>query len=329
MEGLLIFAGLFSASLTAFIIESCKTLTPDTGDATVQILTQISQQLASSMSGNVAAPPAPSSHFTPPATSLICNIFWFISLGLSLTCALVATLLQQWARDFLHRADMRSSPMIRAHIFSFLYYGLKQFNMHIWLTRNLSIIPLLLHASLVLFFAGLVAFLIPVNIGIAAVAAAMLGIVVCVYSALSLAPLWHLDSPYRTPLTNGCWFLWHRIRSHWRPRGQEDDRVMQTMAEAIEQRAMEMSPARNARDRRALIWTLNSLADENELEPFVEAIPDLLWGPNGMRQAYNDHILKLLNTPDLQFFSRIVGLLGSCENGLLSGEEAKRRATTC
>ncbi|KAJ7460178.1 hypothetical protein FB451DRAFT_1001510, partial [Mycena latifolia] len=73
MEGLLIFAGLFSASLTAFIIESYKTLTPGTGDATVQILTQISQQLAASMSGNIAAPPAPSSHFTPPAASLICN----------------------------------------------------------------------------------------------------------------------------------------------------------------------------------------------------------------------------------------------------------------
>ncbi|KAJ7315579.1 hypothetical protein DFH08DRAFT_612627, partial [Mycena albidolilacea] len=195
MEGLLIFAGLFSASLTAFIIENYKTLTPGTGDATVQILTQISQQLAASMSGNMTAPPPPSSHCTPPAASLKCNIFWFISLGLSLTCALISTLLQQWARDFLHRADMRSSPIIRARLFSFLYYGLKQFNMHI----VVDIIPLLLHASLVLFFAGLVAFLIPINIGIAAVAAAMLGIVVCVYSALSLAPLWYLNSPYLTP----------------------------------------------------------------------------------------------------------------------------------
>ncbi|KAJ7443135.1 hypothetical protein FB451DRAFT_969891, partial [Mycena latifolia] len=190
MEGLLIFVSslLYISGwsglriLTAFIIESYKTLTPGTGDATVQILTQISQQLAASVSGNITAPPAPSSHFTPSAASLICNIFWFISLGLSLTCALIATLLQQWARDFLHRADMRSSPIIRARIFSFLYYGLKQFNMH----TVVDIIPLLLHASLVLFFAGLVAFLIPINIGIAAVAAAILGIVVCVYSALSL-----------------------------------------------------------------------------------------------------------------------------------------------
>ncbi|KAJ7796316.1 hypothetical protein B0H14DRAFT_2258995, partial [Mycena olivaceomarginata] len=36
MEGMLIFAGLFSASVVAFFIESYKTLTPDSGDTTVK-----------------------------------------------------------------------------------------------------------------------------------------------------------------------------------------------------------------------------------------------------------------------------------------------------
>ncbi|KAJ7137480.1 hypothetical protein C8R43DRAFT_854146, partial [Mycena crocata] len=45
MEGILIFAGLFSASLTAFLIESYKTLVPDPTDKTVDLLAQISQQL--------------------------------------------------------------------------------------------------------------------------------------------------------------------------------------------------------------------------------------------------------------------------------------------
>ncbi|KAJ7249082.1 hypothetical protein B0H12DRAFT_1301064, partial [Mycena haematopus] len=43
MEGLLIFAALFSAALTAFIIESYLSLNPDSGDLTVQLLEQISQ----------------------------------------------------------------------------------------------------------------------------------------------------------------------------------------------------------------------------------------------------------------------------------------------
>ncbi|KAJ6563844.1 hypothetical protein B0H19DRAFT_991004, partial [Mycena capillaripes] len=45
MEGMLIFAGLFSASLTAFLIESYKTLTPDPGATTNLLLIQISAQL--------------------------------------------------------------------------------------------------------------------------------------------------------------------------------------------------------------------------------------------------------------------------------------------
>ncbi|KAJ7107724.1 hypothetical protein C8R44DRAFT_537455, partial [Mycena epipterygia] len=93
-------AGLFSASLTAFIIESYKTLTLDTGDSTVHLLNQISQQLAAAANRSTfqASEPLP---FNPPTTSLVCNALWFISLGLSLTRALVTTLLEQWARDFL------------------------------------------------------------------------------------------------------------------------------------------------------------------------------------------------------------------------------------
>ncbi|KAF7314550.1 hypothetical protein MKEN_00928200 [Mycena kentingensis (nom. inval.)] len=113
MEGMLIFAGLFSASLTAFIVESYRTLLPDSSDTTVQLLVHISQQLAGNGS---SLRPAPVSSFSSSAASLVCNAFWFLSLGLSLSCALVATLLQQWARDFLHRANMRSSPVIRARM---------------------------------------------------------------------------------------------------------------------------------------------------------------------------------------------------------------------
>ncbi|KAJ7691181.1 hypothetical protein B0H17DRAFT_846234, partial [Mycena rosella] len=45
MEGMLIFAGPFSASLTAFLIESYKTLNADFGDTTVKLLSQILAQL--------------------------------------------------------------------------------------------------------------------------------------------------------------------------------------------------------------------------------------------------------------------------------------------
>ncbi|KAJ7056164.1 hypothetical protein C8F01DRAFT_964703, partial [Mycena amicta] len=203
MEGMLIFAGLFSASLTVFIVESYKTLTPDSGDATVQLLAQISQQLSSAANGTVYTPEGPTAVRAAPQSAIVCNVLWFLSLGLSLTCALVATLLEQWARDFLHRAEMRSSPVLRARIYSYLYYGLKHFQMH----TVVDIIPLLLHAALLLFFGGLVAFLLPINHVVAGVAAGVLLVLLCVYMTLTVLPIWNLDCPYRTPLTNGVWRL--------------------------------------------------------------------------------------------------------------------------
>ncbi|KAJ7643457.1 hypothetical protein DFH06DRAFT_1213273, partial [Mycena polygramma] len=261
MEGMLIFAGLFSAGLTAFLTESYKTLVPDSGDSTASILAQISLQLSASANGTTyhVPPPMP---FTPTTSSLICNVLWFLSLGLSPTCALIATLLEQWARDFLHRADMRSAPVIRARVFSFLYYGLKRFRMH----TVVEIIPLLLHASLLLFFAG------------------------------------------PTPLSSGFWRLRQNLRStlnRWRSRAPACDED-NSMVESVFCKAMESSDERSIRDRDALAWTVKSLADDNELESFIEAIPPIIWAPHrtsnvhmfqpapvpvlNRRYVYDDHI---------------------------------------
>ncbi|KAJ6505647.1 hypothetical protein C8R47DRAFT_967580, partial [Mycena vitilis] len=196
MEGLLIFAALFSSILTAFIIESYQSLNADSGDLTVHLLAQISQQLAASSSGGSFTVPPPTP-FSPNISAIICNALWFTSLGFSLACALIATFVQQWARDFLHKTEMHSAPVIRARIFSYLYYGLKRFQMH----TVVEIIPLLLHGSLILFFCGLVAFLIPVNLAMTVIAATVLGIVAAVYCTLTILPLRYLDCPYHTPLS--------------------------------------------------------------------------------------------------------------------------------
>ncbi|KAJ7919224.1 hypothetical protein B0H13DRAFT_2186969, partial [Mycena leptocephala] len=77
MAGMLIFAGLFSTSLTAFLIESYKTLNPDTGDSTIRLLTQISLQLSASANGSTFSVPPPPT-FTPSTPALVCNALWFI-----------------------------------------------------------------------------------------------------------------------------------------------------------------------------------------------------------------------------------------------------------
>ncbi|KAJ7842895.1 hypothetical protein B0H13DRAFT_2413186 [Mycena leptocephala] len=338
-------AALFSAILTAFLIESYKSLNSDSGDVTAQLLAQILQQLAASANGSTFNA-TQSTPFIPAPASLVCNGLWFISLGFSLACALIATLVQQWSRDFLHRADMRSAPIIRARIFSYLYYGLKRFQMH----TVVEIIPLLLHASLFLFFCGLIAFLIPVNKIMMIIVGVILFIVASVYSVFTLLPLRFLDSPYRTPLSGAFWQVFQAFKRIWYHPPAEtvigsgldissldlhpSEGVVlelplskeETVVEAMSRTAIETS---SERDYKALVWTMKSLADDVELEPFVEAIPDVLWGPRGPRYAYREHIRALIHNPDVQLLDRIANFLHNCHAGILLADTSQRRAITC
>ncbi|KAJ7278778.1 hypothetical protein C8J57DRAFT_1573516 [Mycena rebaudengoi] len=266
---------------------------------------------------------APTTPFTPPTASLICNALWFVSLGLSLSSALIATLLDQWARDFLHRSEMRSAPVVRARIFSYLYYGLKRFNMH----AVVEVIPLLLHASLLLFLAGLVAFLLPVNRIIMGVVAGLLALLVLIYATLTILPMFYLDCPFRTPLSGLLWRIFSALpRTLWSVANDSTPTAVEAMVKA----ATGVSEERTNRDHRALIWTVKSLTDDTELEPFVESIPDVLWGPTGRRRSlYDHHITKLIHDPNTRLLSRIEYLLLNAASGLLPLEAQTRRKITC
>ncbi|KAJ7653027.1 hypothetical protein B0H17DRAFT_993754, partial [Mycena rosella] len=305
MEGILIFAGLFSASLTAFLIESYRTLTPDQGQLAVALLAQISHQLAvgSSNSSAFELPAAIIGGSSPTAASLTCNILWFISLCLSLSCALIATLVEQWARDFIQATEMRPSPITRARIFSYLYYGVQKFSMH----SVVELIPLLLHSSLIFFLAGLVAFLHPVNAVITILSAAFLAVISIIYFTFTVLPIIYSDCPYRTPLSVVLWRVRQGILillakfSYPQPQADTDEESSvppcyqpsqdkSSMVEVMTRHATQQSTERDQRDYRALVWTVKSLADEEELEPFVEGISALLWSAKGRRKLYDERI---------------------------------------
>ncbi|KAK6981169.1 hypothetical protein R3P38DRAFT_3115393 [Favolaschia claudopus] len=333
MEGLLIFAGLFSAILTAFLIESYKTLTPDSDDDMVLLLGQISAQLSGIANGSTVDLPArePREPFVPPASSLVCNLLWFISLGLSLSCALTATLVEQWARDFIYKTEMRSSPITRARIFSYLYYGLKRFNMH----AVVEVIPLLLHLSLLFFFAGLIAFLVPVNRGVMILSVLLLTTLLAGYATFSVFPVLAYDSPYHTPLSGIVWRsvqVFNELRNAARTGGHfssippDRDSMVQNMIKV----AVCVSKERSDRDLHALRWTVKSLADDSELEPFLDGIPDALWSSKGRRRAYDEHIMALLEDRELRVIQRLENFLRGCNSDLLPAEtQLRRRATAC
>ena len=104
--------GLFSSTVASFIVASYPNLSPDPNATTDAILIQISQQLVNissgtplmSVSGQISQPSQPT------ASAVRVNALWILSLVLSLTCALAATLVQQWARQYLRHAQHRGAP---------------------------------------------------------------------------------------------------------------------------------------------------------------------------------------------------------------------------
>ncbi|TDL24704.1 hypothetical protein BD410DRAFT_699028, partial [Rickenella mellea] len=151
MDALLIFSALFSAAVTAFVVDSYKSLQEDTGNLTINVLIHISQQLAN---GTQIAATRPQ-NFAPPTLSLTVNIFWFLSLAFSLICALAAIMVKQWARHYLQGPRNLPSTSDRAKMRQFLFTNILAWKMEL----IVEMIPALLHISLFLFFIGLLFFL--------------------------------------------------------------------------------------------------------------------------------------------------------------------------
>ncbi|KAH9978282.1 hypothetical protein BJV74DRAFT_888331 [Russula compacta] len=151
-DGILIFTGLFSASVAALLAVSIQDLIPNSQDTSAFYLEKIFEQLylnatPSSIPSNIPRPPP----FSPPTYAIWVNSLWFLSLVISLNAALLATSLQQWARRYVRITQPpRCSPEKRARMRAFFADGAEK--LHIpWAVEGL---PALLHLSLFLFFSG-------------------------------------------------------------------------------------------------------------------------------------------------------------------------------
>jgi len=195
--------GLFSATVGAFIIESYKYLSPNSSDQAVVLLGQISQQLAGF---NGTFPNLPMTQPPSPSTSVILvNAMWLMSLVLSITSALLATLLQQWARRYTQTPQIPSLASHRARVRSYLFLGTLKYKMHL----AVETVPTLLHLSVFLFFIGLVIFFFTINKAVAIAASVSVGVFAGIYFALTILPFFGHKCPYRTPMSSLWWYPWH------------------------------------------------------------------------------------------------------------------------
>ncbi|KAH9054561.1 hypothetical protein EDB83DRAFT_1124026 [Lactarius deliciosus] len=108
-DGILVFTGLFSAAVAALVAVSIQDLRPNSQDTSAFYLQSIYQLLADPNRTAVSIPPALANPppFSPPSYAVWVNSLWFLSLAISLSCGLLATLLQRWARRYIKITQTR------------------------------------------------------------------------------------------------------------------------------------------------------------------------------------------------------------------------------
>jgi len=145
-------AGLFSAVVTAFIIESYKALKQDPAEI---LLLRILTQLEGRVNGTDILT---NSKFTPTPSDIRVNTLWFLSLIFSLTTVLIGIIALQWLREHL-RPHTDLEPQI-----AFSLHHLNVESLDRWyLPQIFTALPLLLQLALVLFLIGVLEFLWNLN----------------------------------------------------------------------------------------------------------------------------------------------------------------------
>src|SRR6266404_139908 len=283
-------AGLFSVALVSFIVDKFHDLQADPTQQlvyyqqqNVALLAQISTQV-SSIAPQVSipsTPPPPYPNFTPNSSSVWVNVFWFMSLVFSLSAALLATLVQQWVRDYMHVFQLYSHPLKIARLRQYLYEGSEGWYMPVIAES----VPGLVHISLLLFFGGLGISLLAQNtvVGIVVV---LMCICVFPYILSTFTPIINPQAPLRNPFSGLIWYLTQKLRPHPRKYSDRADggtlkTLSPKMPEGQVQLAMEENEERKDRDAKAIQWLIRNRTEDDEMVSFVMAIPGTFtskWG---------------------------------------------------
>jgi hypothetical protein len=286
--------------------------------------------------------------FSPPTYAIWVNTLWFLSLVISLTCALIATLLQQWARRYLKVTQTRSTPHKQARMRSFFAEGVEKS----LLPSVVEALPMLIHVSLFLFFAGLVVFVWNVHLTIFKFVLSWVSICTTLYGCIILIPVFRHNSPYYTPLTalarlvlpliihgllvlysifydlfRCCWScsLYSRCLGPIRRLdylGVRLDRVRRRTLLTPEKAALKLS---SEIDTRAVMWTFDRLDGDHELERFFSGLPGF-----HDSKVVDEPLRGLSDKRKVQLLTAMIGFLDRTHSSDVLPDRVKhRRSDIC
>ncbi|PCH43521.1 hypothetical protein WOLCODRAFT_153574 [Wolfiporia cocos MD-104 SS10] len=162
LETLLLFAGLFSAVLTAFLVQDYVSLQP---------------QMADSISR--------------PTVDV--NSLWFASLIFSLAAASVSLSVKQWLSRYSARVTSIPRQSVR------VWHHRQRLFAQWQVAAIISFLPIFLQLALVLFIIGLIELLWTINVTTAAVVTALGGALLLFSAGTAVLPAFIDDCPYKSP----------------------------------------------------------------------------------------------------------------------------------
>ncbi|KAK0186807.1 hypothetical protein F5146DRAFT_936088 [Armillaria mellea] len=192
---LLVFAGLFSAVLTTFVVQTSPNMQPNYNEASMLLLFEIFKATILN-SSQISISSSPTNFFSPSHSDEWTNSLWFVSLTLSLITALVAILVKQWLHQYIAIIS-NSSTCDRARIQHLWYAGLQMWQV----PMIIGLLPVLLHVSLALFFAGLSIFLFSLGMKVVWLVSIISAATYMAYMIALILPLIYPYCPYKVPLT--------------------------------------------------------------------------------------------------------------------------------
>ncbi|KAJ2915905.1 hypothetical protein MD484_g4512, partial [Candolleomyces efflorescens] len=217
IDNLLLFASLFSAVATAFVVEAYKLLQVDHQEVASAVLFGIHQQLDNIIRQNITAPSLvsnPTPHFTPSKTAVAINICFFLSLTLSLSTVSVGILCLQWLREYRREPEVSPQQMIAIRYFRLR--GIEKWRMK----EIVGLLPVALQLALFIFLIGIGLLLWITHQTVFIVVCCAIATTILIYAITSIIPsiraFLHIFSspyspngdhslcPYRSPQ---AWFL--------------------------------------------------------------------------------------------------------------------------
>ncbi|PBK78656.1 hypothetical protein ARMSODRAFT_1078171 [Armillaria solidipes] len=186
VDVLLVFAGLFSAVVTTFVVQTSQSLQADYAQASASLLFELLLVQRAIANGSPVD--------TIPVSSLNLQTAFVPTATDVLTTALVAVLVKQWLHHYVVLPS--GTPRDRCFVRQYRYLGFQKWRVEV----IVGVLPVLMHLALALFFIGLSLFLHSLRAALSWVVWTGTVLLIVVYMIVTILPMCFPQCPYRTPL---------------------------------------------------------------------------------------------------------------------------------